>query len=127
MVIEMDDKVPIILGWPMLATPHARMDVIGNLLELNDLLGENEMDPFGVLSDSDGEIGIGLDDLLEELGNLLGNPALEMANNEDVSNFIERRLTEVLLGRPFKDSTEYKENTMDGLVWFANGNDKTIF
>ncbi|GJS14689.1 hypothetical protein Tco_0409161 [Tanacetum coccineum] len=77
-----DDKVPIILGRPMLATPHARMDVIGDLLELNDLLGENEIDLFRVLSYSDGEISIGLDDLLEELGNLLGNPTLEMANNE---------------------------------------------
>ncbi|GKC89240.1 putative reverse transcriptase domain-containing protein [Tanacetum coccineum] len=80
-----DNKVPIILGRPMLATAHARIDVLvpddfgenleeflmndninrdlGDFLEDNDLLPGIDMDSFGVLSDSDNEMGSGLDDL----------------------------------------------------------------
>ncbi|GJV94304.1 hypothetical protein Tco_1545881 [Tanacetum coccineum] len=113
-----DTKVPIILGRPMLATAHARIDKkislevgkekvifnanegmtllsvssidfqvpddfgepenleeflmnddingdLGDFLEENDLLPGIDMDSFGVLSDSDNEMGIGLEDLGE--------------------------------------------------------------
>nr|GEZ25677.1 hypothetical protein [Tanacetum cinerariifolium] len=95
-----DDKVPIILGRPMLATAHAKFDVfvpngfgvqenleeflmnddinadLGDFLELNDLLSEYDGDPFGVLSDSKSEIGIGLDDFSGNLEDILIKQAL---------------------------------------------------
>ncbi|GKA82047.1 retrovirus-related pol polyprotein from transposon TNT 1-94 [Tanacetum coccineum] len=91
-----DTKVPIILGRPMLATAHARIDRkislevgkekvifnanegmtllsvssidfqdLGDFLEENDLLPGIDLDSFGILSDSDNEMGFGLEDLGE--------------------------------------------------------------
>ncbi|GJR19240.1 retrovirus-related pol polyprotein from transposon TNT 1-94 [Tanacetum coccineum] len=84
-----DNKVPIILGRPMLATAHAMIDVLvpddfrenleeflmndninrdlGDFLEDNDLLPGIDMDSFGVLSDSNNEMRSGLDDLGERI------------------------------------------------------------
>ncbi|GJR24963.1 hypothetical protein Tco_0973490 [Tanacetum coccineum] len=46
---------------------------------------------------------------------------------EDVSEFIENGLTEVLLGKPFTYLTFLEERILEGLVWFSNGIGKTIF
>ncbi|GJY26915.1 protein kinase-like domain, concanavalin A-like lectin/glucanase domain protein [Tanacetum coccineum] len=84
-----DNKVPIILGRPMLATAHAMIDVLvpddfrenleeflmndninrdlGDFLEDNDLLPGIDMDSFGVRSDSNNEMRSGLDDLGERI------------------------------------------------------------
>ncbi|GJV82195.1 retrovirus-related pol polyprotein from transposon TNT 1-94 [Tanacetum coccineum] len=82
-----DNKVPIILGRPMLATAYAKIDVfgkkiclevgmekvvfnanegrtllsVGDFLEENDLLPGIDLDSFEVLPDFDDEMGIGLD------------------------------------------------------------------
>nr|GEU50075.1 retrovirus-related Pol polyprotein from transposon TNT 1-94 [Tanacetum cinerariifolium] len=46
---------------------------------------------------------------------------------EDVIEFIKKGLTEILLGRPFKDSSGLEESVMEGLVWFKIRDGKTIF
>ncbi|GJZ36075.1 hypothetical protein Tco_0581892 [Tanacetum coccineum] len=45
----------------------------------------------------------------------------------DVRDFIEKGLTEILLGRPFRDSMGSEESVIVGLVWLKIGDDKTIF
>ncbi|GJX41679.1 reverse transcriptase domain-containing protein [Tanacetum coccineum] len=86
-----DNKVPIILGRPMLATAYAKIDVfgkkislevgmenvvfianegrtplsVGDFLEENDLLPGIDLDSFEVLLDFDDEMGIRLEDLGE--------------------------------------------------------------
>ncbi|GJW65829.1 retrovirus-related pol polyprotein from transposon TNT 1-94 [Tanacetum coccineum] len=149
-----DEKVTIILGRPMLANAHARIDVfgkknsfevpngfgvqenleeflmnddinadLGDFLELNDLQLEYDGDPFGVPLDSESEIGIGLDDFSRNLEDLLIKQAPQFGQNK----FIEKGLTEILLGRPFKDSSGLEESVTEGLVWFKIGDNKTIF
>ncbi|GKB58243.1 hypothetical protein Tco_0914429, partial [Tanacetum coccineum] len=109
-----DDKVPIILGRPMLATAHVRMDVFGkkislevpngfgeqenledflmndeinrdfrDFLELDDLFPIKSVEPFGVLSDSKSEMGIGLEDFNGNLEDLLDKQAIQFRQNED--------------------------------------------
>ncbi|GJX82503.1 homeodomain-like protein [Tanacetum coccineum] len=179
-----DDKVPIILGRPMLATNHARIDVFGKnfslevgeekvmfsandgktpspvtnvcamnnfqvsndfgeqenlekflmnddlnedlgyFLDVNDLLPENNEDPFGVLSDSESEMGINLD---EFSGNIKDSCSNKLHKLDGISEFIEKGLTEILLGRPFRESSGLEESVAEVLVLFKIGDDKTIF
>ncbi|GKC68315.1 hypothetical protein Tco_1100913, partial [Tanacetum coccineum] len=120
-----DDKVPIILGRPMLAIAHDSGERklclmlireylynllhlfvqfitswvlngfeeqeslkeflmndeingdLGDFLELDDLFPENDVEPFGILSDSENEIGIGLEDFGGNLEDLLDEQALQ--------------------------------------------------
>ncbi|GJX94634.1 homeodomain-like protein [Tanacetum coccineum] len=46
---------------------------------------------------------------------------------EDISEFVEKGLTEVPLGKPFKDCVGLEVDVTQGLLWFNIGNDKTIF
>ncbi|GKF34613.1 hypothetical protein Tco_0107813, partial [Tanacetum coccineum] len=45
----------------------------------------------------------------------------------NIHEFIEKGLTEVLFGKPFKDQTGLEEDLKRGVIWFKVGNDKTIF
>ncbi|GJZ33647.1 homeodomain-like protein [Tanacetum coccineum] len=182
-----DDKVLIILGRPMLATAHARIDVfgkknlldvggekvmfnanegisplpvtsvyamnnfqvpngfgeqehleeflmnnvvnadLGDFLELDDLFPENGVEPFGIPLYSESNMGIGLEDFGGNLEDLLDEQTPQIRQNEDVNEFIKKGLTKILLGRPFKESIGLEENVIEGLVWFKNEDDKTIF
>nr|GEU49654.1 homeodomain-like protein [Tanacetum cinerariifolium] len=114
--------------------------------ELDDLFPINGVEPFGVLSDLESEMAIRLEDFNGNLEDLLDEQGLQFRQNEnelppkekdpgsfilsyiiDVSEFIKKRLTEILLGRPFKDSSGLKESVTQGLVWFKFGDDKTMF
>ncbi|GJX36419.1 hypothetical protein Tco_0247976 [Tanacetum coccineum] len=46
---------------------------------------------------------------------------------ENICEFVEKELTEVLFGKPFKDNTGLEEDLKGGVIWFKIGNDKTIF
>ncbi|GJV75302.1 hypothetical protein Tco_1506886 [Tanacetum coccineum] len=66
MVIEMDNKVPIILGRPMLATSHARIDIFGRKisLEVPEEFEEPEgLEEFLINDDINGDLG----DFLEKM------------------------------------------------------------
>ncbi|GJQ99833.1 putative reverse transcriptase domain-containing protein [Tanacetum coccineum] len=68
-----DDKVPIILGRPMLATAHAKIDVFGKeiSLEVPNGFGEHENLEESLMNDEvNGDLGyfLELDDLFSENG-----------------------------------------------------------
>ncbi|GJW49143.1 homeodomain-like protein [Tanacetum coccineum] len=46
---------------------------------------------------------------------------------ENVSEFVEKRLTEVLFGQPFKEQVGIIEDRVKGVLWFKIGDDKTMF
>ncbi|GJS64577.1 homeodomain-like protein [Tanacetum coccineum] len=46
---------------------------------------------------------------------------------ENIHEFIEKGLTEVLFGKPFEDQTGLEEDLKRGVIWFKVRNDKTIF
>ncbi|GJS33471.1 homeodomain-like protein [Tanacetum coccineum] len=46
---------------------------------------------------------------------------------EDIHEFFEKGLTEVLFGKSFKDQTGLEEDLKRGVIWFKVRNDKTIF
>nr|GEV88737.1 DNA damage-inducible protein 1-like [Tanacetum cinerariifolium] len=73
-----------------------------------------------------------------------GNNIVEKANNlqvfigchsfltefsilENVNEFVEKRLTEVIFGKPFKEKIGLEADTCKGILWFKIGDDKTIF
>ncbi|GKB09180.1 hypothetical protein Tco_0837492 [Tanacetum coccineum] len=43
---------------------------------------------------------------------------------ENICEFVEKGLTEVLFGKPFKDNTRSEEDLKRGVIWFKIGNDK---
>ncbi|GJX94142.1 hypothetical protein Tco_0348728 [Tanacetum coccineum] len=46
---------------------------------------------------------------------------------ENVNEFVEKGLTEVLFGKPFKEDIGLEEDVNKGVLWFKIGDDKTIF
>nr|GEX63118.1 hypothetical protein [Tanacetum cinerariifolium] len=106
------------------------------LIEIAD---KSIVEPFEVLSDSESEIRIGLEDFSVNLEELLDEQALQFGQFkmlqfmvdfivlEDVSELIENGLIEILLERPFKDSSGIEESVMEWMVWFKIGGDKTNF
>ncbi|GJW77578.1 hypothetical protein Tco_0139260 [Tanacetum coccineum] len=48
---------------------------LGDFSELYDLFPENDVEPFGILSDSENEMGIGLEDFAGNLEDLLDEQA----------------------------------------------------
>ncbi|GJW49746.1 hypothetical protein Tco_0091097 [Tanacetum coccineum] len=46
---------------------------------------------------------------------------------ENVNEFMEKGLTEVLFGKPFKEKVGLEEDITMGVLWFKIRNDKTIF
>ncbi|GKA03987.1 hypothetical protein Tco_0676768 [Tanacetum coccineum] len=46
---------------------------------------------------------------------------------ENVSEFVEKGLTEVLFEKPFKDCMGLEEDVIEGIIWFKIGDDKTMF
>ncbi|GJU44144.1 hypothetical protein Tco_1201410 [Tanacetum coccineum] len=44
-----------------------------------------------------------------------------------MNEFIEKGLTEVILGKPFKEKIGLEEDLSKGRIWFKIGDDKTIF
>ncbi|GJR79489.1 hypothetical protein Tco_0150274 [Tanacetum coccineum] len=46
---------------------------------------------------------------------------------ENINKFVEERLTEVLFGQPFKEHIGIIDDTVNGILWFKIGDDKTIF
>ncbi|GJV57257.1 hypothetical protein Tco_1458262 [Tanacetum coccineum] len=46
---------------------------------------------------------------------------------ENVSVFVEKRLTEVLFRQPFKEQVGIIEDRVKGVLWFKIGDDKTMF
>ncbi|GJW24911.1 DNA damage-inducible protein 1-like protein [Tanacetum coccineum] len=84
-----DNKVPIILGRPMLATAHARIDVFGRKISLEVgkekvIFNANEgMTPLA-FSDSDNEMGIGLDYFGEGIEDLWDAQDLVITPNKEI-------------------------------------------
>ncbi|GJY50539.1 homeodomain-like protein [Tanacetum coccineum] len=46
---------------------------------------------------------------------------------ENMNEFVEKWLTEVILGKPFKEKIRLEEDISKGRIWFKIGDDKTIF
>ncbi|GJS12945.1 hypothetical protein Tco_0407417 [Tanacetum coccineum] len=46
---------------------------------------------------------------------------------ENINEFVEKGLTEVLFGQPFKEHVGLVEDLVKGVLWFKIGDDKTIF
>ncbi|GJW50763.1 hypothetical protein Tco_0092114 [Tanacetum coccineum] len=46
---------------------------------------------------------------------------------ENVNELVEKGLTEVLFGKPFKENIGLEEDIDKGVLWFKIGDDKTIF
>ncbi|GJR18482.1 homeodomain-like protein [Tanacetum coccineum] len=46
---------------------------------------------------------------------------------ENIHEFVEKGLTEVMFGKPFKDHTRLEEDLKRGIIWFKIENDKNIF
>ncbi|GJZ45291.1 hypothetical protein Tco_0592887 [Tanacetum coccineum] len=46
---------------------------------------------------------------------------------ENVNEFVEKGLAEVIFGKPFKDEIGLEDNIIKGIIWFKIGDDKTIF
>ncbi|GJX08854.1 hypothetical protein Tco_0196786 [Tanacetum coccineum] len=45
----------------------------------------------------------------------------------DISEFVEKGLTEILFGKTFKDCMGLEVDVTQGILWFMTGNEKTIF
>nr|GEX90431.1 hypothetical protein [Tanacetum cinerariifolium] len=101
--IVKDDKVPIILGRPMLATAHARIDIFEGKISLedNDLLPD--FDDPGVI------------------------PLSPSRSPENINVFVEKGPTKVLFGKPFKEDVGLEEDINKGVLWFKIRDDRTIF
>ncbi|GJU96084.1 putative reverse transcriptase domain-containing protein, partial [Tanacetum coccineum] len=203
-IIE-DNKVPIILGRPMLAISHARIDVFGGKISLevgkeqvifNANEGATPVTVFSVCAIKDFDVIDNIkgpddleeflmdDDLNEDLGNFLQdnnlflnyedpganppspnkspsgnwNPVEEFQDSDDnlgnniagkaknlqvfigchsfltdfiilenVNEFVEKKLTEVIFGKPFKEKVGLEKDISKGIIWFKIGDDKTIF
>nr|GEV64880.1 hypothetical protein [Tanacetum cinerariifolium] len=183
-----DNKVLIILGRPMLATLHARIDVFGGKISLEVkkeqvIFNANEgatpvtvlpvyvINFFDVLNNIKGpddlEEFLMDDDINRDLRNFLqdnnlilnyenpganplsqnkppGNNIVGEAKNlhvfigchsfltnfiilENVNEFVEKRLTEVIFSKPFKEKIGLEEDISKGILWFKIRDDKTIF
>ncbi|GJS29829.1 hypothetical protein Tco_0490449 [Tanacetum coccineum] len=46
---------------------------------------------------------------------------------ENMNEFVEKGLTEVIFGKPFKEKIGLEEDISKGRIWFKIGDDKTIF
>ncbi|GKB26802.1 glutathione S-transferase T3-like protein [Tanacetum coccineum] len=46
---------------------------------------------------------------------------------ENVNEFVEKRLVEVIFGKPFKKKIGLEEDISKGIIWFKIGDDKMIF
>ncbi|PWA79808.1 hypothetical protein CTI12_AA201500 [Artemisia annua] len=46
---------------------------------------------------------------------------------DDVIEFVENGLEEIILGKPFQDLSGIQIDTLNGVVWHSNNNDVTIF
>jgi chemotaxis regulatin CheY-phosphate phosphatase CheZ len=46
---------------------------------------------------------------------------------DDVTEFVENGLEEIILGKPFQDLSGIQIDTLNGVVWLSNSNDVTIF
>ncbi|GJW88118.1 hypothetical protein Tco_0163458 [Tanacetum coccineum] len=46
---------------------------------------------------------------------------------ENINEFMEKKLTEVLFGQPFKEHLGIIEDRVKGVIWFKIGDDKTLF
>ncbi|GJV78121.1 hypothetical protein Tco_1509705 [Tanacetum coccineum] len=46
---------------------------------------------------------------------------------ENMNEFVKKGLTEVILGKPFKEKNGLEEDISKGIIWFKIGDDKTIF
>nr|GEX03595.1 hypothetical protein [Tanacetum cinerariifolium] len=176
-IIE-DDKVLIILGRPILTTAHAKIDVFGGKISLevgteNIIFIANEgatqltvspiyiiginRDLFGEFQDSDSNMGIGIDDFVKGIDDLVvynsvmkrelvytGNNIAGMVKSshvfvgchtflidfiilDNINEFVEKGLTEVLFGLPFKENIGLEEDVNMGVLWFKIRDDKTIF
>ncbi|GJX55867.1 gag-pol polyprotein [Tanacetum coccineum] len=182
-----DENVLIILGRPMLATAHAKIDVYGKKIslgvgndqivfninkkesptfispiyiinkvdktqELNDLVMNDEklrdfknyLSPeYGsqdIISLSPSELAEDKEEFSMTLGiNMLGlakNLRVFIGNHQflvdfiilkNISEFVEKGLTEVLFGQHFKEQIGLVEDWGKGTLWFKIVNDKTIF
>ncbi|GJX19791.1 retrovirus-related pol polyprotein from transposon TNT 1-94, partial [Tanacetum coccineum] len=181
-----DDKVLIILGRPMLATAHARIDVFdeefGSFLKDNDLLLDLESqdimslsplgsailnnDSSGMFCNPNSNSSISVDDFIEmddvwdnldfrDLTNeankfpfkhefLSSNNMVGFAINlhvfigdhqflidfiilENIKEFVEKGLTKVLFGQPFKEHVGIADDRVNRVIWFKIRDDQTIF
>nr|GEV26499.1 hypothetical protein [Tanacetum cinerariifolium] len=155
-IIE-DDKVPIILGRPMLATTHAKINVFRLKISLevvteqvifNANNGTSPLtisqvcviDDYQLIDDLGGpgdleellmneDINGDLGIFLEENRLLLNFDHQEAIyfSPKNICEFVEKGQTEALFGKPFKDNTGLEEDLKGGAIWFKIGNDKTIF
>ncbi|GJV90058.1 homeodomain-like protein [Tanacetum coccineum] len=120
-IIE-DDKVPIILRRPMLSIAHARIDVF-EINEYDEPINLEEL----LLSDEDsGNNTVGF---FRNLHVFVGG--YQFLTNfiilESINEFVEKGLTEVLFGQPFKEHVRIVEDWVKGVLWFKIKDDKTIF
>ncbi|GJT58178.1 homeodomain-like protein [Tanacetum coccineum] len=110
-----DNKVPIILGRLVLATAHARIDVFGRKISLEVgtekvVCNANEgKTPLSICAINDFQVPEGFDD------------------PKNVNELIEKGLTEVLFGKPFKECVGLEEDVTEVILWFKISNDTTIF
>ncbi|GJT65545.1 retrovirus-related pol polyprotein from transposon TNT 1-94 [Tanacetum coccineum] len=111
-----DNKVPIILGRPMLATARARINVFGRKISLEvpgDFREPENLEEFLMNDDINWDLG----DFFEE-NDLL--PSLDMDSFRVLSDFnneiefIEKGLMEVLLEKPFKECVGLEEDLTKG-------------
>ncbi|GJU86951.1 hypothetical protein Tco_1294497 [Tanacetum coccineum] len=156
-----DDKVPIILGRPMLATPHAKIDIFGKKISLEVGTGQitfniNERESptavsskIDLLRDLESHDTMSLSPpgsarLNNDSSRMFWNNMVGFARNlhvfvgghqfltdfiilENINEFVEKGLTEVLFGQPFKEHVGIVEDRVKGVIWFKIGDDKTIF
>ncbi|GKC83692.1 homeodomain-like protein [Tanacetum coccineum] len=73
--------------------------------------------------------GINMVGLAKNLHVFIGNHQflVDFIILENISEFVEKGLTEVLFGQPFKEQIGLVEDRGKGTLWFKIGNDKTIF
>ncbi|GKB16937.1 homeodomain-like protein [Tanacetum coccineum] len=73
--------------------------------------------------------GINMVGLAKNLHVFIGNHQflVDFIILENISEFVEKGLTEVLFGQPFKEQIGLVEDRGKGTLWFKVGNDKIIF
>ncbi|GJS76544.1 retrovirus-related pol polyprotein from transposon TNT 1-94 [Tanacetum coccineum] len=135
-IIE-DNKVSIILGKPMQATAHDRIDVFGgkisfryDFVAIDDLWDNLDLGSLTNKQFLKPEFpSIGSRVIGKESASVHRIPLLltDFIILENVNEFVEKGLAEVIFGKPFKEEIGLEEDISKGIIWFKTGDDKTIF
>ncbi|GKE08135.1 putative reverse transcriptase, RNA-dependent DNA polymerase, partial [Tanacetum coccineum] len=103
-----------------LCDPDKRMSIVlEEFAEIDDVWDDLDL---GIMSNEKSKT-----EFLKRGGRIHLHSPVDFIILENISEFVEKGLTEVLFGQPFKEQIGLVEDRGKGTLWFKIGNDKIIF